>query len=64
MTVDGASSGAGAVALDKLARLGWVSPATWISVETGRTEDVAVDGFAIDAERVYGKAKITILRRG
>ncbi|WP_085809430.1 16S rRNA (guanine(966)-N(2))-methyltransferase RsmD [Sphingomonas sp. TZW2008] len=57
------ASGAGAVALDKLARLGWVSPATWISVETGRTEDVAVDGFAIAAERIYGKAKITILRR-
>ncbi|QNE30937.1 16S rRNA (guanine(966)-N(2))-methyltransferase RsmD [Sphingomonas sp. NBWT7] len=57
------ASGAGAVALDKLARLGWVSPATWVSIETGRTEDAKVDGFAIAAERVYGKAKITILRR-
>lgn len=57
------ASGAGAVALDKLARLGWVSPATWVSVETGRIEDVAVDGFAIAAERIHGKAKITILRR-
>jgi 16S rRNA (guanine966-N2)-methyltransferase len=56
------ASGAGSVALDKLQRLGWIGPATWVSVETGRTEDVAVAGFTVDAERVYGKAKITILR--
>jgi len=56
------ASGAGAVALDKLARSGWVGPATWISIETGRDETIAVDGFAIDVERVSGKAKLTILR--
>ena len=55
-------TGAGAVALDKLARLGWTSPATWISIETAKTERVEVGGFAIDAERVHGKAKLTILR--
>lgn len=57
------ASGAGSVALDKLARLGWAGPATWVSVETGKAEAVVVDGFAIDAERVHGKAKLTILRR-
>ncbi len=56
------ASGAGAVALDKLARLGWTSPATWISIETGRTEDVDVAGFEADTVRVHGKAKLTILR--
>jgi 16S rRNA (guanine966-N2)-methyltransferase len=56
------ASGAGAVALDKLARLGWTGPATWISVETARDEHVAVAGFTVDAERVYGKAKLTLLR--
>ncbi len=56
------ASGAGAVALDKLARLGWTSPATWISIETGRTEDVSVAGFEADTVRVHGKAKLTILR--
>jgi 16S rRNA (guanine966-N2)-methyltransferase len=55
-------SGAGNVALDKLARLGWTSPASWVSIETAKTEDVAVNGFAVDAERVYGKAKLTLLR--
>lgn len=56
-------SGAGAVALDKLARLGWVNDATWVSIETARDETVDVAGFAIDAERVHGKAKLTLLRR-
>ena len=32
-------TGAGAVALDKLARLGWIGPATWISIETAKAED-------------------------
>jgi 16S rRNA (guanine966-N2)-methyltransferase len=57
-------TGAGMVALDKLARLGWVGDATWISIETAKTETVAVDGFVTDAERVHGKMKITLLRRG
>ncbi len=55
-------SGAGAVALEKLARLGWVGPATWVSLETAHNEDPRPKGFAIDAERKAGKAKITLLR--
>lgn len=55
-------TGAGSVALDKLARLGWTGPATWISIETAKAESVDVTGFAVDAERVHGKAKLTILR--
>ena len=54
--------GAGQVALDKLARLGWTTPASWISIETDRREDVAVKGFAIDAVRDVGKARLTLLR--
>lgn len=56
------ATGAGAVALDKLARLGWFAPSTWISVETGKSEKLDVSGFEIDAERVVGKAKLTLLR--
>jgi len=55
-------TGAGAVALDKLKRLGWISPATWISIETGRDEVLAVKGFDVDATRDVGKARITLLR--
>ncbi|TPG42476.1 16S rRNA (guanine(966)-N(2))-methyltransferase RsmD [Sphingomonas koreensis] len=57
-------SGAGAVALDKLARLGWAGPATWISIETARDEPLEIGGFAIAAERTHGKARITLLRAG
>ncbi len=56
-------TGAGAVALDKLARLGWTSPATWVSIETAKGEKVEVDGFVTDTERVHGKAMLTILRQ-
>ena len=55
-------TGAGAVALDKLGRLGWTAPATWISIETDRREDVDVKGFTIDAVRDVGKARLTLLR--
>lgn len=56
------ATGAGSVALDKLARLGWVAPDSWISIETGERETVEVVGFEIDAERRVGKAKLTLLR--
>lgn len=56
-------TGAGAVALDKLNRLGWIGPATWVSIETEKGEPVNAAGFTIDADRSYGKARLTLLRR-
>lgn len=55
-------TGAGAVALDKLGRLGWTSPATWVSIETARGEPIAVKGYTVEAERVVGKAVLHLLR--
>lgn len=55
-------TGAGSVALDKLGRLGWIGPATWVSIETAKSELVTVDGFVEDATRIYGKARLTLLR--
>jgi 16S rRNA (guanine966-N2)-methyltransferase len=55
-------SGAGVVALERLLRLGWITPGALVSVETMKREDVAPEGFEVEAERVYGKAKITLLR--
>ena len=54
-------TGAGAVALDRLLRLGWIGPATWMAVETAKDETVELDGLTIDAERMVGKAKLTLL---
>jgi 16S rRNA (guanine966-N2)-methyltransferase len=56
-------TGAGAVALDKLGRLGWAGPTTWISIETEKDERVEVAGFTEDASRVHGKARLTLLRK-
>ncbi len=55
-------TGAGAVALEKLTRLGWIGPASWIALETARTEAAEARGFAIDTERKVGSARITLLR--
>jgi 16S rRNA (guanine966-N2)-methyltransferase len=40
-----------------------LAPGGWASVETGRGEAVAPEGFEVDAERVHGKARLTLLRR-
>ena len=56
-------TGAGVVALDRLARLGWVGPATWVSIESQRNEPVELAGFVADADKIYGKARVTILRQ-
>jgi len=57
------ATGAGSVALDKLARLGWVGAGTWVSIETAKQEDVEIAGFTVDASRVHGKARLTLLRQ-
>ena len=57
-------SGAGLVALERLSRLGWIAPGALASVETTKKQQVAVDGFELDVERVHGKAKLTLLRAG
>lgn len=39
-----------------------LAPGGWASIETAKTETVEVPGFTIEAERVHGKARITLLR--
>ena len=57
-------SGAGIVALERLSRLGWIAPGAIATVETAKGEAVTVEGFEVEAERVYGKAMVTLLRSG
>jgi 16S rRNA (guanine966-N2)-methyltransferase len=56
-------TGAGIVALDKLARLGWIGQASWVSIETAKAEAIDLAGFTVDATRTHGKARLTILRQ-
>ncbi len=53
---------AGSVALERLTRLGWIGPASWVSIETAKNEEVEVKGFVVDTSRVHGKARLTLLR--
>ncbi|NCP13514.1 MAG: 16S rRNA (guanine(966)-N(2))-methyltransferase RsmD [Sphingomonadales bacterium] len=55
-------SGAGEVALDRLLRLGWIGPETWIAVETSFKEDFSVKGLTLEAERRVGKGKLSLLK--
>jgi len=56
-------SGAGAVALERLARLGWIGAGTWVSLETEAGEAANVRSLEAVAERRAGKARITLLRQ-
>lgn len=56
------ATGAGDVALDKLNRLGWIGPQTWISLETGLDEAPKLKGFDVQADRKVGKARITLAK--
>jgi 16S rRNA (guanine966-N2)-methyltransferase len=56
-------SGAGAVALDRLLRLGWIGAQTWIAVETSAREEVVVKGLELESARRVGKGKLHLLRR-
>lgn len=55
-------SGAGAVALDKLQRLGWIGEASWVSLETAADEEARIRGLEAVAERKVGKARLTLYR--
>ena len=55
-------TGAGAVALDRLLRLGWIGAASWIALETAADEPCEVRGLRIEAERKVGKAMLRLLR--
>jgi len=52
-------SGLAAPLLSRLA----LAPGGWASVETARGEAVDAEGYEIESERTYGKARITLLRR-
>jgi 16S rRNA (guanine966-N2)-methyltransferase len=56
-------TGAGAVAIDRLVRLGWIGDSTWISLETAANEVPNVRSCSVDAERKVGKALITLMKK-
>ncbi len=55
-------TGAGAVAIDRLVRLGWIGEATWVALEIGAKEDAKVRALEVESERKVGAAKLVLLR--
>ncbi len=55
-------TGAGGVALDRLVRLGWIDPATWVALETAADEPAGVKRLEIESERRVGAGRLTLLR--
>ena len=40
-----------------------LAPGGWASVESARGEPIEAEGYEVESERSYGKARITLLRR-
>jgi 16S rRNA (guanine966-N2)-methyltransferase len=57
-------SGLGSKALANLAATGALAPGALVSLETARNEIVDPSNLTVEAERTYGKAKLTLLRFG
>jgi 16S rRNA (guanine966-N2)-methyltransferase len=55
------ASGLGSKALAALGEA--AVPGAWVSLETGPRETIEAEGFTLEAERVHGKAKISLLFR-
>ena len=53
----------GSAVVEAVERAAWLAPGGWLNVETSRDDEVAAAGFEIDASRVVGRARLTLLRR-
>ena len=55
--------GSGSAAVAAVARAGWLALGGWMVVETDRGERVDPLDYELEAERAFGRARITLLRR-
>ncbi len=55
-------AGLAEMALKRIVDPGWLMPGGWISIETGEGIADVPRAFAIETERRFGKARITLLR--
>jgi 16S rRNA (guanine966-N2)-methyltransferase len=57
------ATGLAAMALERVCNAGWVAPLGWVSVETSGERPDLPAGFALAAERRFGKAYILLFRK-
>ena len=54
--------GSGTAIVRAVAAAAWLAPGGWMAVETARPDEVDPGGWTIDAERIVGRARLTLLR--
>ena len=57
------TEGSGSQAVKSIAKADWLAPGGWMSIETARGDPVDPLDYSLDAEREFGRAKLTLLRR-
>ncbi len=57
------AAGSGSAVVKALSDAEWLAPGGWLSVETARGDAVEPLGYAVEVERDFGRAKLTLLRR-
>ena len=57
------AAGSGSAIVKAVAEADWLAPGGWMSVETARGDAVEPLDFVVEAERDFGRAKLTLLRR-
>lgn len=55
--------GSGSAVVKSVDEAGWLAQGRWMSVETARGETVDPLDYVVDVERVFGRARLTLLRR-
>ena len=56
-------AGAGSAVVQAVEKAGWLASGGWMSVETSRTDEIEPGSLTIEATRVVGRARLTLLRR-
>ena len=56
------ADGSGTNAVRAVACAGWLAAGGWMAVETARGDTVDPGEWVVDAERVVGRARLTLLR--
>ena len=55
--------GSGTAVVAAVTDAGWLATGGWMAIETARNDNVDPVGWAVDAERDVGRARLTLLRR-
>ncbi len=55
--------GSGSAVIEAVEKADWLAPGGWMAVETDAKESCEPGGFALEAERKVGRARLTLLRR-